>query len=614
MAVVPYLKMLKKTNKLPIFIDLDTLDLYCEYLLNYMNRTITFSNLSNLEHYVSQMDENNFKQNEAKMARYLFLKYFLEARLKKGITSVKLIFKYIEDRVSKKYWAIINRDIINGLPHNQMGTSDVKFVNDMIYSKLNTIFMHSYKDAMLKMIEDLNSDEFGKDVEDCDNAINFFQSMLNELTKAQRKARNDNRFNLTDEDNFNTIMQEAAERALSDNHFLQTGWQGLNKMLNGGFEDARVYNFIGATGGFKSGLLLNLMKQIKLYNKMRPHKDPTKRPTILFISQENNIWETFLRIYGIFGGTGKIKDHNIKEIFAILKKGGFCVVEDDLDIDIEFRYYGNMDINVADIRGMVQELDASDREVIVIIQDYIERLRPPVIANSEKRNQLADVSNQLHDLAVDLDIPIITASQFNRAGVTALEEAKEKNQKDISKKVGTGNISESYGMLKNIDVNISIVVEYDLNEERYYLSFRALKFRGDDTNALKYFLQPFVGKNSKIQLMDDIGTQPVYRLTMADEIRANASDITELTLGKIDLGMNASDSLIDNETYEMKQTEYFINNLKPKTTALPDIRYDETEDWFLHPRDKNGFMHLSWKHDSLDINSIKISGGKMKIS
>lgn len=614
MAVVPYLKMLKKTNKLPIFIDLDTLDLYCEYLLNYMNRTITFSNLSNLEHYVSQMDENNFKQNEAKMARYLFLKYFLEARLKKGITSAKLIFKYIEDRVSKKYWAIINRDIINGLPHNQMGTSDVKFVNDMIYSKLNTIFMHSYKDAMLKMIEDLNSDEFGKDVEDCDNAINFFQSMLNELTKAQRKARNDNRFNLTDEDNFNTIMQEAAERALSDNHFLQTGWQGLNKMLNGGFEDARVYNFIGATGGFKSGLLLNLMKQIKLYNKMRPHKDPTKRPTILFISQENNIWETFLRIYGIFGGTGKIKDHNIKEIFAILKKGGFCVVEDDLDIDIEFRYYGNMDINVADIRGMVQELDASDREVIVIIQDYIERLRPPVIANSEKRNQLADVSNQLHDLAVDLDIPIITASQFNRAGVTALEEAKEKNQKDISKKVGTGNISESYGMLKNIDVNISIVVEYDLNEERYYLSFRALKFRGDDTNALKYFLQPFVGKNSKIQLMDDIGTQPVYRLTMADEIRANASDITELTLGKIDLGMNASDSLIDNETYEMKQTEYFINNLKPKTTALPDIRYDETEDWFLHPRDKNGFMHLSWKHDSPDINSIKISGGKMKIS
>ena len=614
MAVAPYLKMLKKTDKLPIFIDLDTMDLYCEYLLNYTNKTITFSNLSNLEDYISRMDESNFKQNEAKMARYLFLKYFLDARLKKGITSAKIIFKYIEDRVSKKYWAIINRDIISALPHNQMGTSDVKFVNNMVYSQLNTVFMHGYKDGMLRMVEDLNSNEFGKDPEDCDNAINFFQTMLNELTKAQRKARTENRFNLTDEDNFNIIMQEAAERALSDNHFLQTGWQGLNKMLNGGFEDARVYNFIGATGGFKSGLLLNLMKQIKLYNKTRPHKDPTKRATILFISQENNIWETFLRIYGIFGGVGKIKDHNIKEIFTILKKGGFCVVEDEFDIDIEFRYYGNMDIGVPDIHGMVQELDASGREVIVIIQDYIERLRPPTLANSEKRNQLADVSNQLHDLAVELDIPIITASQFNRAGVTALEEAKEKNQKDISKKVGTGNISESYSMLKNIDVNISIVVEYDLSEERYYLSFRALKFRGDDTDAIKYFLQPFVGKNSKIQLMDDISTQPVYRITMSEELNANSTDINELTLRTLKIETDKSNTLIDNETLEMKQAEYFINAITPQTTAEPIIRYDESEDWFLYPRDKDGFMHLSWKEDAQQINTIKISGGKMKIS
>lgn len=614
MAVAPYIKMLKKTDKLPIFVDLDTLDLYCEYLLNYTNRTITFSNLSNLEHYVSYMDESKFKQTESKMARYLFIKYFLEARLKKGITSTKIVFKYIEDRVSKKYWAIINRDIINALPHNQMGTSDVKFVNDMVYSQLNVIFMHAYKDAMLKMVEDLNANEFGKDAADCDNAINFFQTMLNDLTSAQRKARSDNRFNLTDEDTFNIIMQEAAERALSDSHFLQTGWQGLNKMLNGGFEDARVYNFIGATGGFKSGLLLNLMKQIKLYNKTRPHKDPTKRPTILFISQENNIWETFLRIYGIFGGTGKIKDHNIKEIFSILKKGGFCVVEDEMDIDIEFRYYGNMDIGVPDIRGMVQELDASGREVIVIIQDYIERLRPPQVANNEKRNQLADVSNQLHDLAVELDIPVITASQFNRDGVAKLEEAREKKDKDISKKVGTGNISESYSMLKNIDVNISIVIEYDLDEERYYLSFRALKFRGDDTDAIKYFLQPFVGKNSKIQLMDDIATQPVYRLTMTDEVNAKADEIREMTMGKMDLGMGRPSGLIDNEKLEMAEAETFMDLMKPVTTARPKLKYDETEEWLMYPRDKDGFMHLSWRNKQKDITSLTVSGGKMKVS
>lgn len=525
---VDYTKMLKKSDKLPIYADLDTLDLYCEYLLNYDNKSINYSNLSNLKEYFGRVSEENFKQNEAKMARYLFITYFLEARLDKGAISPKICMRYVLERVSKKYSAIIKREIIDSLEHNKMSKKDVEFLNSMIFTQLNMVFMHDYKTAVIKMIEDLNNGEFGKDTEDTENAIRLFQGLLNDLTKAQRRSKQENRFNLSDEDHFNAMMTEGIERALSSSHYLQTGWQGLNKMMNGGFEDARLYNFIGATGGFKSGLLLNLMKQIKLYNKGRPHKDPTKRPTILFLSQENNIWETFLRIFGIFGTTENIKNFKPKEIKDILKKGGFGTVQDDMDIDIEFRYYGNMDIGVNDIRGIIQELDNSGKEVIIVIQDYIERLRPPLMS-ADKRNQLADVSNQMHDLAIDLDIPIITASQFNREGVSTIETMREKGNADIGRKVGTGNVSESFGMLKNFDMNISIVVEYDSTEERYYLSFRRLKFRGDDSTSIEYFLQPFRNKNSKIQLMDDIHTEPLYRLSMLDELAATAAaDVNEI--------------------------------------------------------------------------------------
>lgn len=525
---VDYIKMLKKTDKLPIFADLDTLDLYCEYLLNYDNKTINYSNLANLKEYFNRVSDENFKQNESKMARYFFITYFLEARLDKGAISPKICIKYVMERVSKRYAAIIKREILESIEPNRMNKKDIEFMNSMVFSQLNVIFMHDYKTAIMKMMEDLSINEFGKEPEDVDNAIRLFQNMLNDLTRAQRRSKQENRFNLSDEEHFNAMMQEAVERALSSSHYLQTGWQGLNKMLNGGFEDARVYNFIGATGGFKSGLLLNLMKQIKMYNKGRPHKDPTKRPTILFLSQENNIWETFLRIFGIFGTTENIKKFEPKEIMKILKNGGFCTVQDDMDIDIEFRYYGNMDISVPDIKGIVQELENSGKEVIIIIQDYIERLRPPAMG-SEKRNQLADVSNQMHDLAIELDIPIITASQFNRDGVSIIEEAREKGNADIGKKVGTGNVSESFGMLKNFDMNISIVIEYDSQEERFYLSFRRLKFRGDDSTSIEYFLQPFMGKDSKIQLLDDIHTDPVYRLSMLDELAANmVEDINEI--------------------------------------------------------------------------------------
>ncbi len=576
---VDYVKMLKRKDKLIIHADLDTLDLYCEYLLNYENRTINYSNLSNVKDYFARVSEDSFKQNEAKMARYLFITYFLEARLDKGVVSPKLCIQYVYDHASKKYAAIIKRDIIEGIEHNHMGKKDIEFMNSMVYSQLNMIFMHEYNDAMMKLLGDLKNNEFGREAEDCDNAIRLFQGLLNELTKAQRKSKQENRFNLTDEDHFNAIMLEGAERALSTSHYLQTGWQGMNKMLNGGFEDARLYNFIGATGGFKSGLLLNLMKQIKLYNKGRSHKDPTKRPTILFLSQENNIWETFLRIYGIFGGTD-IKSHKPKEIIQIMKKGGFSVVQDDQDIDIEFRYYGNMDISVPDIKGIVEELDNSGKEVICVIQDYIERLRPPMMS-AEKRNALADISNQMHDLAIELDIPIITASQFNREGVAIIEEQREKGNTDIGRKVGTGNISESFGMLKNFDVNIAIVVEYDSSEERYYLSFRRLKFRGDTTTSIDYFLQPFAGKNTQIQLMDDISTGPLYRLSLMDEIGAQIKDDSEsiATITQRNVGFLAPMSDDPDENMAQEFIGVMFDDID--RSGVPQEVYQRDEDGFI---------------------------------
>lgn len=519
-----YLKMLERVDKLPIYSDLETLNIYCEYLLNDDSKHINYSNLTNLKEYIDKMDVKVFMGNDAKMARYYFIQLYLEARLDKGIVSRRLCTNYVDDNIDSKYKKIVHREIIGSIEAGQLKKKDIEMINDMVFAQMNVMFLHKFKVAITAMMEDLNTGKFGRTSDDCVDAIQLFQSLVTDLTKAQRRSKQDNRFNLTDEKHFQAIMTEAWDRLLSDTQFLQTGWQGMNKMLNGGFENSRVYNFIGATGGFKSGLLLNLMKSIKMYNKGKGHKDPNKRPTILFISQENNIWETILRIFGIFGTTKNIRDFTPDEINKILSKGGFTCVQDEQDIDIEFRYYGNADIGVADLRGICEELDNTGREVICIIQDYIERLRPPVMT-SDRRNQLFDVSNQLHDLAIDLDIPILTGSQFNKDGVATIEEMQNSNKADIGKSVGSKNISESFGMLKNIDVNIGIVIEYDSDEERFYLSFRKLKFRGADDMSIDYFLQPFVGKKSKIQLMDDMDPDnPLYRLSLKDDLAAKLAD------------------------------------------------------------------------------------------
>ena len=225
-------------------------------------------------------------------------------------------------------------------------------------------------------------------------------------------------------------------------------------------------------------------------------------------------------------------------------------------------------------------MDNSGKEVICVIQDYIERLRPPMMS-AEKRNALADISNQMHDLAIELDIPIITASQFNREGVAIIEEQREKGNTDIGRKVGTGNISESFGMLKNFDVNIAIVVEYDSNEERYYLSFRRLKFRGDTTTSIDYFLQPFAGKNTQIQLMDDISTGPLYRLSLMDEIGAQIKDDSEsiATITQRNVGFLAPMSDDPDENMAQEFIGVMFDDID--RSGVPQEVYQRDEDGFI---------------------------------
>src|SRR5699024_2847261 len=151
--------------------------------------------------------------------------------------------------------------------------------NDSVYAQLNMKFLQEYKEVMMTMMEDINNDRFGVDAEDADDALEFFQSLTMNLAKVKRRSKNDNRFNLVDDKDFTSMLYSAAEKLISDSEILTTTWQGLNRMLGGGFENGRCYNFVGATGGFKSGLLLNIMKTIKIANRGKIHSAPGRRST-----------------------------------------------------------------------------------------------------------------------------------------------------------------------------------------------------------------------------------------------------------------------------------------------------------------------------------------------
>lgn len=506
-----YMDMISNMSKYLIFSDIESLEIYCEYLFNDKNKHINHSNILNLYELVNKMDEAAFISHDSKMARFLFVRHYLEAKVELGITKRKLCVKHVLDTVDKRFHLIIRREIIDSIPQDEMDKKDIEFINSIVFANLNYIFMQRYKQPLISVVEDIENNRI---VERSEDLIPLFQSILSDLTTAKRRSIQSNSFNLSDELAYKALLKEAVERLSSKSNFLITGCHGLNMMLNGGLESARVYNIIGGTGGFKSGMLINLFKHVKKYNKGKVRRDPNKRSTILFVSQENNIWETIQRIFNIFATIDHIKNYTYSEVFEMLQAGGFTVCNDADDIDLEFRYYGNEDIGVDDIKGMVEELDNDGKEVCCIIQDYIERLRPPK-RNVERRHQLSDISNKLHDLAVDLDVPIITASQLNRDGISIIEQMVEEEDYDKANSIGLKNISESFGMLKNIDVNIVIIPIYIKAENKWYLYIKKLKFRGADETKLDYFYQPFEGEDSKIMLMDDIHLPtPLMRLNL----------------------------------------------------------------------------------------------------
>lgn len=610
-----YLDLLRHADKLQIYSDSDTLDMFCEYLMNDRSKKINYANLLNLQEYIESMDPKVFGNSDSKLAKFQYIKYYLEGKLTKGLSSRKLANRYATEHIEPRLKKTAEREIFQNLSPENLQSHDIEFINNLVYAKLNIKFMHQYKAALSKMIEDIDSDTLADD-EDVDNCIELVQTFLSELTRAKRRSKRENRFNLTDKMLLKSVLSEACDRLLSDSQYLSTGFKGLDLLLNGGFQNARIYNFIGATGGFKSGLLLNLMKTIQRNNRGRPHKDPDKRPTILFISQENNMWETIERIFSIYGKPDDIRNHTKEEIFDILEKGGFCYIDDALSIDIEFRYYGNEDVGVPDLKGIYDELDNQGREVICIIQDYIERLKPPTL-QVERRIQLFNIANQLHDLAQELDIPIITGSQFNRNGVATIEQMQVSGKADIGKSVGTNDVSESFAMLKNFDVNIGIVIEFDSNEDKFYLSFRRFKLRGKE-GSLDYFLQPFVGTRSKIQLMED-GAFPeaVYRTSLHDTDKAL---MKEESL-KLDRGSRVTRSL---GTGEIVLTDDYGDTLGDLTVhnnareAFENMEIDTSiseKYWFKIPteednqhRKDNGFISLNTTPTSF---AMTVDGYKM---
>ena len=506
-------------NKIKFKFPKSILNLFIGYSLYPDTSKVSKMDLSNLYKLLKMTDERSYEFDVSMYARLELAKKILEARIEKGLYSFDAIMSYcnIENDVE-------NNKLINNInSFTNLTESEIKYITRAVTDRLQYAFILLYKEIILNEFLKIDTGEFTSYKEVVSEVKEQCAQLLNDIRKADAATMKKS-FSLK-EGIFEELVTSAVASITDPGTALVTGVQMLNDMLSPGYMPGRLYIWLGISGSFKSLMLLMSCYCIKKYNKI----ETTKTPTVLYITTENSIDESIIRLFNMSTTCGDIRQYLPEEIAGMMRESGGLTL-DDGDTDIVMQYYNNFEISTGDIYNIVDDLEDNNREVIAVVVDYIKRIRS-ISPTIDERIRLANVSNELKDLSVNLKIPVITAQQINRAGNMALDNASETGKEDLARFLGRGNIAQCWDIIENSDWCGILNIEVEKSSNIKYLTVKEIKKRYKSMTNITYFNQPFVDVDS-IQMVEDVGwSTPAGKISLATNLNIVDNSMVNSTRG-----------------------------------------------------------------------------------
>ena len=506
-------------NKIKFKFPKSILNLFIGYSLYPDTSKVSKMDLSNLYKLLKMTDERSYEFDVSMYARLELAKKILEARIEKGLYSFDAIMSYcnIENDVE-------NNKLINNISSfTNLTESEIKYITRAVTDRLQYAFILLYKEIILNEFLKIDTGEFTSYKEVVAEVKDQCAQLLNDIRKADAATMKKS-FSLK-EGIFEELVTSAVSSITDPGTALVTGVQMLNDMLSPGYMPGRLYIWLGISGSFKSLMLLMSCYWIKKYNKI----ETTKTPTVLYITTENSIDESIIRLFNMSTTCGDIRQYLPEEVAGMMRESGGLTL-DDGDIDIVMQYYNNFEISTGDIYNIVDDLEDNNREVIAVVVDYIKRIRS-ISPTIDERIRLANVSNELKDLSVNLKIPVITAQQINRAGNMALDNASETGKEDLARFLGRGNIAQCWDIIENSDWCGILNIEVEKSSNIKYLTVKEIKKRYKSMTNITYFNQPFVDVDS-IQMVEDVGwSTPAGKISLATNLNIVDNSMVNSTRG-----------------------------------------------------------------------------------
>lgn len=272
--------------------------------------------------------------------------------------------------------------------------------------------------------------------------------------------------------------------AIKDNNGqVSTGWADLDKKLFGGFNRGELNIFAGGSGAGKSLFLANLGVNWSLLGM-----------NVMYLTFELSENLVSMRVDSMVSGIStrdifkSIDDVEMKVKMIGKKSGAF---------QVKYMPSGK---NANDIRSYVKEYEIkTGRKIDVLLIDYLDLMMPVGVKISPSDLFVKDkyVSEELRNLAMELNTVFVTASQLNRAAVEEIE-------------FDHSHISGGLSKIQTADNVIGIFTSRAMRERGRY-QIQLMKTRSSS------------GVNSKIDLEFDVDTLRIRDCEQESDDQQNTS-------------------------------------------------------------------------------------------
>lgn len=328
----------------------------------------------------------------------------------KGLPSKEALFEQLIQYYRSE---TLNESLEELYTYPKIASSTLSYIEENVR---NFIQCQAIKKAIIDSLDDLGD-------------INKHYNVKNRIEDALTVGSSLDDFGINAYDDDEILNRWKKRKENTDVPRISTGWNKFDQIF-GGYGVGELFSYTGPAHSGKSMYLVNAGANTLLQKKNVLH-------ITLEMSEEITSQRYDMRLLNL--NKEDLKTHKAtKKLKDLLEKRiGQLVI----------KRWPSLSITATDIVSFMKRLEnVKQFKPDILIVDYAELMRSTYRYN-DKRFELDTIYQQLRNIGIEFNIPVVTATQLNRGALEKLEAGKILTEESIA---------ESYGIARIIDCGVTI--------------------------------------------------------------------------------------------------------------------------------------------------------------